>query len=96
MKKDYWGHLQFIDEIYNADLLKVWIMIRCFPMLSDSTNPKSAKGDDKAPTEGEIDKEKVECFTKTITTIGENLDEHGLAYFVMTLFVYVMMSKIRN
>eukprot|EP00592_Proboscia_alata_P007131 CAMPEP_0194355702 /NCGR_PEP_ID=MMETSP0174-20130528/3572_1 /TAXON_ID=216777 /ORGANISM="Proboscia alata, Strain PI-D3" /LENGTH=957 /DNA_ID=CAMNT_0039125077 /DNA_START=111 /DNA_END=2984 /DNA_ORIENTATION=+ len=79
MKKDYLGHLRFIGEMYKADLLKVRIMIRCLPILLDSSNPKSAEGDDKTPTEGEIDEEKVACFTKLMTTIGANLEEHAIA-----------------
>ena len=86
MKKDYLGYLKFIDEIYKANLLKIRIMIYCFLTLLDSNNPKSAEVDDKTPTEGKKDKEKVECFTNLITTIGENLEEQAVAYFVIILF----------
>lgn len=69
IKKNYLGHMQFIGELYKGDLLSVKIMLVCLPELLQGS------GDEK----NSVDEEKVECFTKLMTTIGERL-EHQSEY----------------
>mmetsp|Transcript_20394 Transcript_20394/g.31194 ORF Transcript_20394/g.31194 Transcript_20394/m.31194 type:complete len:805 (+) Transcript_20394:1042-3456(+) len=69
IKKNYLGHMQFIGELYKGDLLSIKIMLVCLPELLQGS------GDEK----NSVDEEKVECFTKLMTTIGERL-EHQSEY----------------
>jgi len=61
IKKDYLGHMRLIGELYKGDLVSIRIILSVIPHLLDLE-------------EGEVDEEKVECFTKLMTTIGANLD----------------------
>lgn len=69
IKKNYLGHMTLIGELYKCDLISIKIMLLCLPELlsggKDDTNS--------------IDEEKIECFTKLMTTIGERL-EHQSEY----------------
>jgi translation initiation factor 4G len=69
IRKDYLGHMTFIGELYKGDLLSIKIILLCLPELLKSDESNST-----------IDEEKVECFTKLMTTIGERL-EHQSEYY---------------
>ena len=83
VKKHYIGHMRFIGELYRVDLISIKIMLFCLPALLEgettfseesaaSSTPDEKKGSD------EIDEEKVECFTKLMTTIGSSLEQQSL------------------
>ena len=66
-RKKYLGHMRFIGELYKNDLISIRIMIFCLPFLLDS--------DDST----DVDEEKVECFSKLMTTIGHSLEQQSKA-----------------
>jgi len=65
VKKNYLGHMRFIGELYKGDLVSIKIILLCIPLLLDSG------GQEK------VDEEKVECFTKLMTTIGARLESQS-------------------
>lgn len=67
IKKNYLGHMQFIGELYKGDLLSIKTMLFCLPILlgDDEDNP------------ADVDEEKIECFTKLMSTVGARLEDHS-------------------
>lgn len=68
VKKHYLGHMRFIGELYKGDLISAKIMIFLLPQLLDGRDDK-----------GNIDEEKVECFAKLMTVIGQIIEQQGQA-----------------
>jgi len=64
IKKNYLGHMRFIGELYKGDLVSIRIILSVIPHLLDLE-------------EGKVDEEKVECFTKLMTTIGASLESQS-------------------
>jgi len=85
IKKNYLGHMRFIGELYKGDLIRIGIMLFCLydllGMPTDEFVTKEEGDDDKSnQTENqEIDEEKVVCFTKLMTTVGESLEQQSQA-----------------
>ncbi len=69
IKKHYLGHMRFIGELYNGDLISIKIMLFCLPSLL------SGESDDS----GDVDEEKIECFAKLMTVIGSSLEQQSEA-----------------
>ena len=70
IKKHYLGHMRFIGELYNGDLISIKIMLFCLPTL--------LKGESEDPS-GDVDEEKIECFAKLMTVIGSSLEQQSEA-----------------
>lgn len=70
IKKHYLGHMRFIGELYNGDLISIKIMLFCLP------NLLKGEIDDSS---GDVDEEKIECFAKLITVIGSSLEQQSEA-----------------
>ena len=70
IKKQYLGHMRFIGELYNGDLISIKIMLFCLPTLLKGESDDSS---------GDIDEEKIECFAKLITVIGSSLEQQSEA-----------------
>lgn len=70
-KKHYLGHMRFIGELYKGDLISIKIMLFCLPAL--------LKGEDGEESTNEVDEEKVECFSKLMTVIGDSLEKQSEA-----------------
>lgn len=68
VKKHYLGHMRFIGELYKGDLISAKIMIFLLPQLLDGRDDK-----------GNVDEEKVECFAKLMTVIGQIIEQQGQA-----------------
>ena len=73
-KKHYLGHMRFIGELYKGDLISIKIMLWCLPALLKGDDVSS---DDKDSTHDF--EEKVECFTKLMTVIGDSLEKQSEA-----------------
>jgi len=77
VKKHYLGHMRFIGELYKGDLISTKIMIHCLPALLEgdvSTLKEFKENRNKSNIRDEVDEEKVECFSKLMTTIGFSLE----------------------
>jgi len=70
IKKHYLGHMRFIGELYNGDLISIKIMLFCLPTLLKGESDDSS---------GDVDEEKIECFAKLITVIGSSLEQQSEA-----------------
>ena len=70
IKKHYLGHMRFIGELYNGDLISIKIMLFCLPTL--------LKGDSD-DSSNDVDEEKIECFAKLMTVIGSSLEQQSEA-----------------
>lgn len=68
VKKLYLGHMRFIGELYKGDLISAKIMIVLLPQLLEGRD-----------NQGKIDEEKVECFAKLMTVIGQIIERQGEA-----------------
>ena len=84
VKKHYIGHMRFIGELYRADLITIKIMLFCLPALLEgettfSEESAASSTSDEKEDSDEIDEEKVECFTKLMTTIGSSLEQQSMA-----------------
>lgn len=71
IKKHYLGHMRFIGELYKGDLISIKIMLFCLPAL--------LKGEDGEGSTDEVEEEKVECFSKLMTVIGDSLEKQSEA-----------------
>lgn len=69
IKKHYLGHMRFIGELYNGDLISIKIMLFCLPTLLKGESDDS----------GDVDEEKIECFAKLMTVIGSSLEQQSEA-----------------
>ena len=69
VKKHYLGHMRFIGELYNGDLISIKIMLFCLPTLLRGESEDS----------GDVDEEKIECFAKLMTVIGSSLEQQSEA-----------------
>jgi len=69
IKKHYLGHMRFIGELYNGDLISIKIMLFCLPSLLQGESDNS----------GDVDEEKIECFAKLMTVIGSSLEQQSEA-----------------
>mmetsp|Transcript_22776 Transcript_22776/g.37146 ORF Transcript_22776/g.37146 Transcript_22776/m.37146 type:complete len:877 (-) Transcript_22776:1403-4033(-) len=70
IKKHYLGHMRFIGELYNGDLISIKIMLFCLPSLLKGESDDSS---------GDVDEEKIECFAKLMTVIGSSLEQQSEA-----------------
>lgn len=70
IKKHYLGHMRFIGELYNGDLISIKIMLFCLPTLLKGESDDSSN---------EVDEEKIECFAKLMTVIGSSLEQQSEA-----------------
>ena len=70
IKKHYLGHMRFIGELYNGDLISIKIMLFCLLSLL------KGESDDAS---GDVDEEKIECFAKLMTVIGSSLEQQSEA-----------------
>ena len=85
-RKKYLGHMRFIGELYKHDLISIRVMIFCLPFLLDAEENNNNNSDDvnsnnnnKNNTLKIIDEEKLECFSKLMTTIGHSLEMQSKA-----------------
>ena len=80
VKRHYLGHMRFIGELYKGDLISIKIMLFVLPALLEGESSFSgATGEKKDSDSDDIDEEKVECFTKLMTTIGSSLEQQSAA-----------------
>ena len=84
VKKHYLGHMRFIGELYRCDLISIKIMLFCLPALlegetSFSEESTAATSSEEKKDTDDVDEEKVECFTKLMTTIGSSLEQQSMA-----------------
>jgi len=66
-RRKYLGHMRFIGELYKNDLISIRVMIFCLPFLLDADSSDA------------VDEEKIECFTKLMTTTGHSLEQQSKA-----------------
>jgi len=81
-KKEYLGHIRFIGELYKqSNLIRINIMIFCLVDLLGLKN-ENDKGDNDSNDKQSpvIDEEKIECFSKLMTTVGHDLQDHAQQY----------------
>lgn len=72
IKKHYLGHMRFIGELYKGDLISIKIMLSCLPQLLSAEKDEGANS-------VQFDEEKVECFAKLMTVIGNSLERQSEA-----------------
>merc|ERR1711862_418225 len=75
-RKKYLGHMRFIGELYKHDLISIRVMIFCLPFLLDAEDNNNSNDDNSKKI---IDEEKLECFSKLMTTIGHSLEMQSKA-----------------
>jgi len=78
VKKQYLGHMRFIGELYHFDMIKIDIMLFCLESLLTGEVAEEEKKENKDDDE-EADEEKIECFTKLMSTIGDSLERQSVA-----------------
>lgn len=83
VKKHYLGHMRLIGELYKGDLISIKIMLFCLPALLEgetSSAPSEGNGQGNGLSgDGEVDEEKIECFSKLMATIGSSLEQQSEA-----------------
>lgn len=85
IRKNYLGHMRFIGELYKGDMIRIGIMLFClYDLLGMPTDEflskdNDDKEDDIVVEDTGIDEEKVECFAKLMTTIGDSLEQQAQA-----------------
>lgn len=82
IRKNYLGHMRFIGELYKGDMIRIGIMLFCLygllGMCTDEfTNTESTEEEKAELANGPVDEEKIECFSKLMTTIGYNLEQQA-------------------
>mmetsp|Transcript_29259 Transcript_29259/g.41878 ORF Transcript_29259/g.41878 Transcript_29259/m.41878 type:complete len:1101 (-) Transcript_29259:352-3654(-) len=71
-KKKYLGHMTFIGEIYKVGLCNTKVMLMCLPILLTEGKMENSPSPSSTSSE-EVDEEKIECFVKLMSTIGDKL-----------------------
>eukprot|EP00554_Chaetoceros_debilis_P014432 CAMPEP_0194113230 /NCGR_PEP_ID=MMETSP0150-20130528/15772_1 /TAXON_ID=122233 /ORGANISM="Chaetoceros debilis, Strain MM31A-1" /LENGTH=872 /DNA_ID=CAMNT_0038803101 /DNA_START=124 /DNA_END=2740 /DNA_ORIENTATION=- len=65
VKRHFLGHMRFIGELYKGDLIGIKIMLMVLSQLLEG----------EAKKDSGVDEEKIECFAKLMTVIGDILEQ---------------------